>query len=93
MPEIVLQATGLAKAFAAPAGLLPVLTAVSLEVRAGESVSIRGSSGSGKTTLLQLLGGLDVPDAGEVRVRVRELGHVADGDDVGGEELGFCVRV
>ena len=68
MPEIVLQATGLAKAFAAPAGPLPVLTAVSLEVRAGESVSIRGSSGSGKTTLLQLLGGLDVPDAGEVRV-------------------------
>ncbi|GBL30749.1 lipoprotein-releasing system ATP-binding protein LolD [Opitutia bacterium] len=68
MPEIVLQAAGLAKAFAAPAGPLPVLTAVSLEVRAGESVSIRGSSGSGKTTLLQLLGGLDVPDAGEVRV-------------------------
>jgi predicted ABC-type transport system involved in lysophospholipase L1 biosynthesis ATPase subunit len=68
MPEFVLQARGLAKAFAAPAGPLPVLTAVSLEVRAGESVSIRGSSGSGKTTLLQLLGGLDVPDAGEVRV-------------------------
>jgi predicted ABC-type transport system involved in lysophospholipase L1 biosynthesis ATPase subunit len=34
-------------------------------VHAGESVSIRGSSGSGKTTLLQLLGGLDVADAGE----------------------------
>ena len=68
MPEIVLQATDLAKAFAAPAGPLSVLSAVSLEVRAGESVSIRGSSGSGKTTLLQLLGGLDVPDAGEVRV-------------------------
>ena len=67
MREVVLQATGLAKAFAAPAGPLPVLTAVSLEVRAGESVSIRGSSGSGKTTLLQLLGGLDVPDAGGYR--------------------------
>jgi predicted ABC-type transport system involved in lysophospholipase L1 biosynthesis ATPase subunit len=34
-------------------------------VHEGESVSIRGSSGSGKTTLLQLLGGLDVADAGE----------------------------
>jgi predicted ABC-type transport system involved in lysophospholipase L1 biosynthesis ATPase subunit len=68
MPELVLQAHGLAKAFAAPAGPLPVLTGVSLEVRAGESVSIRGSSGSGKTTLLQLLGGLDLPDAGQVRV-------------------------
>ena len=76
MPEIVLQATDLAKAFAAPAGPLPVLTAVSLEVHAGESVSIRGSSGSGKTTLLQLLGGLDVPDAGERDVLERgQLGH------------------
>ena len=59
MPDVVLQARGLAKAFASPAGPLPVLTDVSLEVFAGESVSIRGSSGSGKTTLLQLLGGLD----------------------------------
>jgi predicted ABC-type transport system involved in lysophospholipase L1 biosynthesis ATPase subunit len=68
MPDVVLQARGLAKAFASPAGLLPVLTDVSLEIFAGESVSIRGSSGSGKTTLLQLLGGLDQPDAGEVRI-------------------------
>jgi predicted ABC-type transport system involved in lysophospholipase L1 biosynthesis ATPase subunit len=68
MPELVLQARGLSKSFASPAGLLPVLTDVSLEVFAGESVSIRGSSGSGKTTLLQQLGGLDQPDAGEVRI-------------------------
>jgi len=68
MPELVLQATGLAKAFPAPAGATTAVDGLSLEVRAGESVSIRGSSGSGKTTLLQLLGGLDLPDAGEVRV-------------------------
>lgn len=68
MPDIVLQARGLSKVFASPAGPLPVLTDVSLEVFAGESVSIRGSSGSGKTTLLQQLGGLDQPDAGEVRI-------------------------
>jgi len=68
MPDLVLHAVGLAKAFAAPAGPLPVLVDVSLEVYAGESVSIRGSSGSGKTTLLQLLGGLDQPDAGAVQV-------------------------
>ncbi|MSS99296.1 MAG: ABC transporter ATP-binding protein [Opitutales bacterium] len=68
MSDVVLQARGLTKNFASPAGPLPVLTDVSLEVFAGESVSIRGSSGSGKTTLLQLLGGLDQPDAGEVRI-------------------------
>ena len=77
MPDVVLQVRGLAKAFASPAGPLPVLTDVSLEVSAGESVSIRGSSGSGKTTLLQQLGGLDQPDAGEVRVLAPGAGLVA----------------
>ena len=64
-PIIVLSAQGLQKSFASPAGPLEVLRSVDLVVHAGESVSIRGSSGSGKTTLLQLLGGLDVADAGE----------------------------
>lgn len=68
MPEPVLRASGLARSYASPAGPLSVLNEVSLEVRAGESVSIRGSSGSGKTTLLQILGGLDLPDAGKVEV-------------------------
>ncbi|MFM9016667.1 MAG: ABC transporter ATP-binding protein [Verrucomicrobiota bacterium] len=63
-----LRAAGLARSYASPAGPLSVLNEVSLEVRAGESVSIRGSSGSGKTTLLQILGGLDLPDAGKVEV-------------------------
>jgi len=68
MPEPVLRASGLSRSYASPAGPLSVLNEVSLEVRAGESVSIRGSSGSGKTTLLQILGGLDLPDAGKVEV-------------------------
>ncbi len=68
MPEPVLRAAGLSRSYASPAGPLSVLNAVSLEVRSGESVSIRGSSGSGKTTLLQILGGLDLPDAGKVEV-------------------------
>ena len=42
------------------------LPGVSIEVRAGERVAIRGSSGSGKSTLLNVLGGLDRPTAGEV---------------------------
>ncbi len=70
MSEIVLQAKGLKKSFKSPTGLLTVLRSIDLEVYAGESVSIRGSSGSGKTTLLQLLGGLDVPDSGEVKLKL-----------------------
>ena len=68
MSNLVLKAQQLTKAFRGPAGALPVLRGVDLEVAAGVSISIRGSSGSGKTTLLQLLGGLDLPDTGKVEV-------------------------
>ena len=91
MPELVLQARGLAKSFTSPAGPLPVLTDVSLEVFAGESVSIRGSSGSGKTTLLQQLGGLDEPDAGVVRILAPEVGLVAPRTSLG-RGVGFVFQ-
>jgi predicted ABC-type transport system involved in lysophospholipase L1 biosynthesis ATPase subunit len=70
---------------------LPVLTDVSLEVFAGESVSIRGSSGSGKTTLLQQLGGLDEPDAGVVRILAADVGLVAPRTSLG-RGVGFVFQ-
>lgn len=91
MPDVVLQARGLAKAFASPAGPLPVLTDVSLEILAGESVSIRGSSGSGKTTLLQQLGGLDQPDSGEVLILAPGAGLVAPRSSLG-RGVGFVFQ-
>jgi len=50
-----------------------VVSEVSLEVRAGESVVIVGPSGSGKTTLLRIVAGLETPDEGEVWLEGRRV--------------------
>jgi len=54
------------------------LAGVSLEVAAGEFVAVRGPSGSGKSTLLHLIGGLDVPSAGEIRIDGAALSRLSD---------------
>jgi lipoprotein-releasing system ATP-binding protein len=60
------RARGLSKSY--DRGRIPVLRDVSFSVGAGELVALWGASGSGKSTLLHLLGGLDVPDHGELVV-------------------------
>ena len=59
-----ITATHINKSF----GDLQVLKNVNLEIRKGEIVSIIGPSGAGKTTLLQIIGTLDKPDSGEVKI-------------------------
>jgi putative ABC transport system ATP-binding protein len=49
------------------------LRAVDLEVREGEFLAVVGVSGSGKSTLLHLIGGLDSPSSGQIRVAGRRL--------------------
>ena len=63
-----LEAQHLSKTYTTPAGELTVLRDVSLSLNAGESACVMGPSGSGKSTLLYILGGLEPPTSGMVRV-------------------------
>ena len=69
----ILQTIGLKKVYGRGETAVRALDGVDLTVQAGEFLSIVGTSGSGKSTLLHMLGGLDRPTAGQVRVDGTEL--------------------
>jgi putative ABC transport system ATP-binding protein len=74
-------ADGLTKIYRTGRLEVHALTDVTFTVPAGQLVAVKGRSGSGKTTLLNLIGGLDSPEAGTVRVDGREM------TDLGEDEL------
>ena len=71
--RLVLEATGVRRTFRQGPIDLEVLQGINLAVREGERIAIIGASGSGKTTLLQILGGLDRPTAGTVRIAGNDI--------------------
>jgi lipoprotein-releasing system ATP-binding protein len=75
--DFVLDAEGVRREFRQGPVVLQVLAGVTLKIARGERLGIIGASGSGKTTLLQIIGGLDRPTAGTVRIAGEDV-HALD---------------
>lgn len=69
-----IQATDIVKSY----GSLQVLKGVNLTINQGEIISIMGDSGAGKTTLLQILGTLEKPDSGNLRINDTEVLNLSE---------------
>lgn len=92
--DIVLAASGVSKTYRETRVETPVFADVDLSVRAGEAIAIMGASGAGKSTLLHLLGGLDVPDRGEITVAGQRMNSLSDSarGRLRNEALGFVYQ-
>jgi lipoprotein-releasing system ATP-binding protein len=71
-----LQLTDVSKTFGEGDLAVDVLKPCSLSIEAGETVAVVGPSGSGKSTLLNLIGTLDLPSSGSIRLEGKELGSL-----------------
>ncbi len=76
----VIECQALGKTYAEGGLHTPVFDGLDLTVRQRETVAILGASGAGKSTLLHLLGGLDVPTAGEVLVAGHRMNGLSDAE-------------
>jgi lipoprotein-releasing system ATP-binding protein len=90
----ILACDGVRKHFDEAGQRLEVLKGVELRVLRGETLAVIGASGSGKTTLLQILGGLDLPSAGAVRLLGTDFAALSDAarGDLRNRSLGFVYQ-
>ena len=70
------EVRGLTKEYQRGDEVVPVLAGLDLDIARGDYIALMGPSGSGKSTLLNLLGGLDVPTSGEIRIDGVSIGEL-----------------
>ena len=76
MSEAIISCRSLRKSYYQGKLEVPVLMGIDLDIRAGETLAIVGTSGSGKSTLLHLLGGLDAPTGGDIRIMGQNIATI-----------------
>lgn len=74
----ILQVADLKKYYGTAPNITKALDGLTFSVVKGEFVAVVGTSGSGKSTLLHMMGGLDIPTSGSVKVRDMELSQMSD---------------
>jgi putative ABC transport system ATP-binding protein len=89
-----IEGTGLSRSYHLGAAVVPAVRGVSIAIAPGEFVALRGPSGSGKTTLLNLLGVLDRPDSGTVRIEGRDGEALSENErsDLRRDRFGFVFQ-
>lgn len=92
--DLIISSDNLRKRFAEGKLNVEVLKGITLELHAGEKIAIVGSSGSGKSTLLHILGGLDLPSSGKVKVMGKDIADLSDKErgDLRNHSLGFIYQ-
>ncbi len=93
MPAII-ESVALNKTYAMGKVEVEVLKDINIKIDEGEFVSIMGPSGSGKSTLLYLIGGLDKPTSGQIRIKGREMANMRDEEEskLRRQEIGFIFQ-
>jgi putative ABC transport system ATP-binding protein len=93
-PEYVVQAQGLKKTYKLGKTEVQALRGVDINASAGEFLSVMGVSGSGKSTLLHLLGGLDRPTEGTIKIDGVDISKLKDSQlaDLRSKKIGFVFQ-